>query len=104
MPTHKRRLTTLALTVLGGLLLLSASASAATNFGSRLNHDPTDKTCETFGTCTIVSYIHPSDPNGDPNSEGAPVSGVITKFRVRAYAVDEPGQVTFRVADINLPD
>jgi hypothetical protein len=104
MPKLTRRLTILALGVLSGVLVFAATAEAATNFGSRLKNEPTETTCETVGTCTIVSYIHPSEPSGDPYSEGAPVGGVITKFRYIAYAVEEPGQVTFRVADINLPD
>ncbi len=29
---------------------------------------------------------------------------MITQFRIRAYAVEDPGQVTFRVADVNLTD
>ena len=37
------------------------------------------------GPCTLVSFIHPIDPNGDPYSGGAPVGGVITKFRIRAF-------------------
>jgi hypothetical protein len=104
MPKLKIRLTTAAIAVFGVMLLVPAAGQGATNFGSRLNHDPTDTSCEPFGTCTIVSFIHPSDPNGDPYSGGAPVDGVITKFRIRAYAYEEPGQVIFRVADINLPD
>ncbi len=104
MPKLRTRLTIAAVGVLGAFLVLPAVGQGATNFGSRLNHDPTDTTCESFGTCTIVSFIHPSDPNGDPYSGGAPVDGVITKFRIRAYALEVPGQVTFRVADINLPD
>ena len=53
--------------------------------------------------CTIVSFIHPSDPNGDPYSGGSPVDGVITKFRIRVFG--EGGvatRVTFRVANIRL--
>ena len=104
MPKLHRRLTILAMSVLAGLLLLPAAGQGATIFGSRLKNDPTGGTCKGEAPCTIVSFIHPSDPNGDPYSGGAPVSGVITKFRIRAYAQAEPGQVTFRVADINLPD
>lgn len=103
MSNPARRLTGLA-TMAALLLIVPATAQAATNFGSRLIHEPTETTCDMVAPCTIASYIHPSDPNGDPYSEGAPVDGVITKFRYIAYAVDEPGQITFRVADINLPD
>jgi hypothetical protein len=102
MSKLKIRLTTAALAAVGVLLVVPAVGQGATNFGSRMKNEPTDTTCKSFGTCTIVSFIHPSDPNGDPYSGGAPVDGVITKFRVRAYAVEEPGKITFRVADINL--
>ena len=50
MPKLRTRLTIAAVTVLGGLLVLPAAGQGATNFGSRLNHDPTDTTCEPFGT------------------------------------------------------
>jgi hypothetical protein len=105
MSKPKTRLAAPALcAALGLLLLIPATGQGAVDFGSRLKNEPTETTCEPYGTCTIVSFIHPSDPEGDPYSGGAPVSGVITRFRVRAYAVDVPGQITFRVADINLPD
>lgn len=104
MPKLKIRLTTAALAVFGVMLLVPAVGQGATTFGSLFKNEPISTTCEPFGTCTIVSFIHPSEPEGDPYSGGAPVDGVITKFRIRAYAVGEPGQVTFRVADINLPD
>ena len=98
----KRRLTILVLAAGAAMLLVPALAQAATTFGSRLNHDPANSgECAAFdGTCTIVSFIHPSDPNGDPYAGGAPVDGVITKFRIRAYITTEAQQVTFRVADI----
>lgn len=98
----KRRLTILVLAASAAVLLVPALAQAATTFGSRLNHDPANSgECGNFdGTCTLVSFIHPSDPNGDPYAGGAPVDGVITKFRIRAYITTEAQQVTFRVADI----
>jgi hypothetical protein len=86
------------------LLLVPASSHAATNFGSRLNHDPANSgECSGFpNPCTIVSFIHPSDPNGDPYSGGAPVSGVITKFRIRGFGIGSTDpvdtKVTFRLA------
>ena len=52
-----------------------------------------------------MSFIHPSDPDGDPYSGGSPVDGVITKFRVRAFG--EGGvatRVTLRVANISRPN
>jgi hypothetical protein len=54
--------------------------------------------------CTLVSYIHPTDPNGDPNSAGAPSDGVIVRFRLRAYGDGAPATVTLRLARISLPD
>jgi hypothetical protein len=85
------------------LLALPSSAGAATTFGSRLNHDPANSG-ECFSPpakCTLVSFIHPSAPNGDPNSSGAPVSGVITRFRIRAFGEgNQPATVTFRLANI----
>jgi hypothetical protein len=105
MPKLRTRLTIAAVSALGALLVLPAAGQGATNFGSRLLNDPTENTCEKVEqTCTMVSYIHPIDPNGDPYSGGAPIDGVITKFRARAYAVTTPGKITFRVADIFLPD
>ncbi len=105
MKKLKKRLTIAAVSALGGLLVLPAAGQAATNFGSRLLNDPTENTCDKVAQpCTLVSYIHPIDPEGDPYSGGAPVDGVITKFRARAFAVMTPGTITFRVADITLPD
>lgn len=105
MPKLRRRLTTIVMSAFVVTLLVPAVGEAATNFGSRMKNEPTDRTCEPFGSCTIVSYVHPSDPNGDPYTGGAPVDGVITKFRIRAYAVDAPGQVTFRLGSYQtLPE
>src|SRR3954469_170839 len=86
------------------MLLIPATSNAATNFGSRLNHDPANSgECQSFpNPCTLVSFIHPSDPNGDPYSGGAPVSGVITKFRIRGFGIGSTDpvdtKVTFRLA------
>ncbi len=86
------------------LLLLPAAGQAATIFGSQLKNDPTEKSCELVAPCTIVSRVFSVPPNGDPYSGGAPVNGVITKFRTRAYSDEEPGQITFRVANLTVPD
>jgi hypothetical protein len=89
------------------LLLIPAAGQAATNFGSRLLNEPSNAgECKELGPCTLVSFIHPSDPEGDPYSGGAPVSGVITKFRIRAFAEGETGTATatFRVANIERPN
>jgi hypothetical protein len=102
MTKLKRRTPFAVIGAVAAMLIVPATGQAATNFGSRLNHDPTESTCAMISlpapSCTIVSYIQPSDPNGDPYSGGAPVDGVITKFRIRAYAQEKPGQVTFRLA------
>ncbi len=103
MTTLKRRLPIIGLGVVASMLVLPAVGQAATTFGSRMRNDPTETTCAMMSlptpNCSIVSYIHPSEPNGDPYSGGAPVDGVITKFRIRAYAQEKPGQVTFRLAN-----
>jgi hypothetical protein len=104
MSTLKHRFTTAALIALGAFLLLPAAGQAAQIFGSRLINEPTTDDCKTVGPpCTVVSFIHPVDPNGDPYSGGAPSNGVITKFRIRAKA-ETATQVTFRVANINRPN
>jgi hypothetical protein len=101
----KRRLTTLVLAASAALLLLPALAQASVTFGSRLNHDPANSgECQTLGTCTIVSLIHPIDPLGEEYAGGAPIEGVITKFKLRAFIVGGPGQVTFRLAEISRPN
>jgi len=100
-----RRLTA---TVLSGavfvLLLVPAVGQAATIFGSQLKNEPTENPCEMLGPCTIVSHIFSVPPEGDPYDGGAPVSGVITKIRYIAFAVEDPGQITFRLGNLTLPD
>jgi hypothetical protein len=103
MPKPRRRLTTLALSLVAGLLLLPATGQAATVFGSPLKHGPDSGVCQTPGPCTVVTFTDPTEPNGDPYSGGAPVDGVITKFRIYANTATS-AQVTFRLADINRPD
>ena len=99
---HMKRLTTALALTAGTLLALPASGMAADSFGSRLNNAPANSAECDSPPCTFVSYIHPSDPNGDPYSGGSPVDGVITKFKVRAtpYFATSPVRVTPRVADI----
>jgi hypothetical protein len=104
MRLPERRLISLALGALLALLVLPTAAGAATTFGSRLKDQPANSgECQMLGPCTIVSFIHPSDPEGDPYSGGAPVGGVITKFRIYAYT-EAPTLVTFRVAEISRPN
>jgi hypothetical protein len=104
MPKFPRRLTIPALSLLAGLLLLPAAGQAATIFGSRLKNAPSENDCEQFfGPCTIASFIHPSEPNGDPYSGGAPVAGVITKFR--AYVeTSTPSPLTLQLAEVSRPN
>jgi hypothetical protein len=100
------RITSAALAAGALLAALPASGQAATTFGSRLLNEPANSgECSQLTTpCTLASYIHPSDPNGDPDATGAPTDGVITTFRIRAYGDGAPAQVTFRLADVTRPD
>lgn len=107
MAAHPTRLTTSARTILTTfalLLALPAAGQAATTFGSRLDHDPTTSGCGMLASCTLVSFINPIDPNGDPYAGGAPVDGVVTSVRLRAYATGAPTPVTLRVASIARPN
>lgn len=87
------------------LLGWPAVGSAAETFGSRLLNEPNYGGCQgLLAPCTYAAYIHPSDPDGDPYSGGAPSDGVIVKFRIRAVGPDGPGspaEVTFGLAEIN---
>jgi hypothetical protein len=105
MPNLRRRLITAMLGMAVGLLLLPAAGQAApTVFGSRLKNAPSQNDCEQFfGPCTIASFIHPSEPNGDPYSGGAPVAGVITKFRVYVSAAT-PGSLKLQLAEVSRPN
>ena len=105
MPKFHKRLTTLALSLVAGLTLLPAAGQAATVFGSPLRHSPDSSDCQMIGPCTVVAFTEPNltDPLGENYSGGAPVDGVITKFRIYANTPSST-QVTFRVANINRPD
>ena len=107
MASLKPRLVAPALLLIGALVF-PASGNGATTFGSRLLNEPANSgECDNMfmGPCTIAAYIHPSDPDGDPYSGGAPVDGVITKFRIRAFGESgEAAEVTFRLARVTLPD
>jgi hypothetical protein len=107
-PTHRptRRLLAGAVATVS-LLSVPAASQAAVTFGSRLNNNPANSgnECMPFGgACELVSFIHPIDPDGDPYSGGAPMEGVITKFRIRGFGSNGPTNVTFRLADISRPD
>jgi hypothetical protein len=107
MSKLRRRVTIAALSALGAMLVLPAAGQAATNFGSRLQNEPANAgECMALGPCSMVSFIHPSDPNGDPYAGGAPIDGVITKFRIRGFPEGGSGNAsaTFIVADIERPN
>src|SRR5690348_6278811 len=66
MSKLKSRLTIASLGAAAALLLLPAAGQAATEFGSRLNHDPANSgECESLppldepGACSIVSLVEP---------------------------------------------
>jgi hypothetical protein len=101
-----RKLTSTVLAA-GALFVIAPAADAATTFGSRLNHEPANagECVNLMGPCTIAAFIHPSDPDGDPYSGGAPVDGVITKFRTRI--IGEGGAaatVTLKLAEVSRTD
>ena len=100
-PTH--RIPTALAIAAGALLAAPAAGMASDTFGSRLLNEPANSSECPSSPCTLVSYIHPSAPNGDPYSGGAPSDGVITKFRVRAkaYTPGQPVSATLRVANIS---
>lgn len=94
----KRRLATAALVACSGLLLVPAAGQAAQVFGSGLFNQPTERACETQAPCTVAGYVEIPAP-GIVARGGAPIDGVVTKFRIRAK-VDAPTPVTFRLADV----
>jgi hypothetical protein len=82
-----------------GVLAMPAVGQAATTFGSPLTDEPNTGVntpsgqCPQFPTpCTRVGFRFPS---ANPQEQKAPVSGVVTKFRIRSQS---PDQVTFRIA------
>jgi hypothetical protein len=80
-----------------GLLLLPAAGQAAQVFGSDLRHQPTQPGCA-LGPCTIAGYVEvPAE--GQLSTAGAPIDGVITKFRIRAK-VETPVNVALRLVHI----
>ena len=94
----KTRLATAFLLVSCGLLLLPATGQAAQVFGSGLFNQPTERACETQAPCTIAAFVE-IPAAGVVTRNGAPIDGVITKFRIRAK-VEAPTQVTFRLANV----
>jgi hypothetical protein len=53
MQDRRKRMATVAFTVLAGLMLLPASGQASTEFGSRLTNEPSEVKCLVLGSCTI---------------------------------------------------
>ena len=102
MPKLKRGLTA-TLTVGARLMLLPAAGQAATTFGSRLKHEPTSVTAPTCRRRPLHDrLLHRAvRPERRSVRRGAPVAGVITKFRIYAEAATQT-QVTFRVADVTF--
>src|SRR4051812_18811246 len=74
------------------LVPIGASAKSST-FGSSLVNEPANtgnqRTCQAAGPCTRVGFY-----TGNAGLTKSPVTGTITKFRVRSAA---PGQMTFKV-------
>jgi hypothetical protein len=104
----RTKLVVSALAACAAMLLLAPAGNASTSFGSlRTTNDPTQEPCNdpaVAGPCTIVQFSVPTNPNGDQYTGGAPVDGVITKFRIRAFGDGGPATITFRLANINQLD
>jgi hypothetical protein len=103
-----KRMIIAALAAFAASLALASASNAAVTFGSRLIDNPGTSLCESMspdpgtinGPCTMVQFIAPSAPAGDPVDQGAPMSGVITKFRIKAIGDGGPATATFRLANI----
>jgi hypothetical protein len=98
-----------ALASLAACLVFASVSSAAVTFGSRLTENPGTSLCEDplplnpgdiNGTCTMVMFQVPTAPNGDVKVQPAPISGVITKFRIKALGDSGPATATFRLANV----
>ena len=98
-----RGLRKLALTVSAaaalGALAMPATGQAATVFGSNLKHDASvgggQELCDPAPSpCTRVAFRYPDQ---DPQVQGSPVDGIVTKFRLKSQTKDP---VTFRLARI----
>jgi hypothetical protein len=103
-----KRLIIAALAALAASLVLASPGNAAVTFGSRLIDNPGTSLCENpsgdpgtiNGPCTMVMFIAPTPPSGDPKQQSAPMSGVITKFRIKAIGDGGPASATFRLANL----
>ncbi|WP_138974093.1 hypothetical protein [Patulibacter medicamentivorans] len=80
-----------------GTLAFAAPADAAVTVGSRLINDPANSgECAMLASpCTLAARIHPQD--GSLNDAGAPVDGVVTRFRIKGYGIAGPATVRPRV-------
>jgi hypothetical protein len=98
----KVRFVTTALMASSALLLLPGVAPAAQLFGINLSLEdaqPNQASCEVLGPCTIVGFSE-RPAEGQLSAAGAPIDGVITKFRIKPKVEDAPVQVTFRVVNL----
>jgi hypothetical protein len=105
-----KRLIIAALAAFAACLALASAGNAAVTFGSRLIDNPGTSMCHNpsgdpgtiNGPCTMVMFQVPTAPNGDLSAQGAPISGVITKFRIKALGEMTTGTATatFRLANI----
>ncbi|WP_320671905.1 hypothetical protein [Patulibacter defluvii] len=82
-------------------LAVTAPADAATTFGSRLANDPANSgECAMLAApCTLAGRIHPAD--GVLADTGAPVDGVVTRFRIKGYGIGGPATVRPRVIQLS---
>lgn len=107
MPLRSKLLVS-ALAACATVLVLAPAGNASVSFGSlRTTNDPNQGACSDPGIaapCSIVQFTVPTNPSGDPYSGGAPVDGVITRFRTRAVGNGGPATVTFRLATLNQLD
>jgi hypothetical protein len=97
----KRTSAAIAATVIA-LFAVPAAAPAAQVFGIDLSlpdAQPNQPSCELLGPCTIAGFSE-RPAAGQLITAGAPIDGVITKFRIKPKVEDAPVQVTFRVADV----
>jgi hypothetical protein len=93
-----RRLAVIVLMLVGCLLLVPAASQAAQVFGSNLQNQPNETDCEMLGPCTVAAFVEVPAPMQLSNA-GAPIDGVIARFRIRAK-VETPSPVIFRVVDV----
>jgi hypothetical protein len=91
-----------AFAALAASLVFASAGNAAVTFGSRLIDNPGSGCGLAMPNepCTMVMFQAPTAPNGDLGLQGAPISGVITKFRIKAIGDTDPATATFRLANV----